>query len=151
MDEVEFKTEVHKEIINSDDGRIEGRTIPSVPEGVFVHGLYMEGAAWHKTEKRLEDSAPKELFFTFPLLHMSAESTTQGGGGGGKGKMDDKFIDKSTYNCPIYKYPKRTDKYLITRVRLKCEGQGSNAQASRNMTPSMSWQLKGVVLLCQKD
>ena len=81
----------------------------------------MEGAGWNKSEKRLEDSAPKELFFTFPIMHVSAMSMNAGAAGG-KGKMDDKFLDKSHYSCPVYKYPKRTDKYLIFRVNLKCEG-----------------------------
>ncbi len=26
------------------------------------------------------------------------------------------------YSCPLYKYPKRTDKYLITDIKLKISG-----------------------------
>lgn len=75
LDDVIFHTEVQREIINSEDGKIEGKNINPPNEGVFIHGLYMEGGAWNKSEKRLEDSAPKELFFTFPILHVSAIST----------------------------------------------------------------------------
>lgn len=140
-----------KEIITSDDGRIEGRTINAPPEGVLIHGLYMEGAGWNKAEKRLEDSNPKELYFTFPIIHVYAVSMTGGGGPGGKGKMEDKFLDKSHYYCPVYKYPKRNDKYMIFRVYLKGEGQGQQSSLARGMTASMNWTLKGVSLLCQKD
>ena len=48
--------------------------------------------------------------------------------------------DKSVYNCPVYKYPKRTDKYLIFRVNLNSETD-----------PPSKWKLKGVALLCAKD
>ena len=38
------------------------------------------------------------------------------------------------YSCPVYKYPKRTDRYLIFRVNLKSEG--GNAGATRGgVTP----------------
>jgi len=62
LDEVEYQTEVIKEIIFGDDGRIEGKQLPQVAEGVLIHGLFLEGANWNKTEKRLEESLPKDLF-----------------------------------------------------------------------------------------
>jgi len=51
-----------------------------------------------------------------------------------------KADDKSQYNCPVYKYAKRTDKYLIFRVLLNTETE----QPSK-------WKLKGVTLLCAKE
>lgn len=54
LDAVEPKTEVQKEIIGGEDGRIE-KTFQVPSEGVCVHGLYLEGAAWSRNEKRLED------------------------------------------------------------------------------------------------
>jgi len=35
----------------------------------------LEGAAWSKGEKRLEEVTSKELYFTFPIIHVSATST----------------------------------------------------------------------------
>ena len=82
----------------------------------------MEGAGWAKGEGRLQDSQPKELFFNFPVIWVTAESTVpQQGGPGMKGKHDHSAADKSMYQCPVYKYPVRNDKYLIFRVNLKCE------------------------------
>lgn len=88
LDEVEYSTDVLKDIIQGDDGRIDGKTLQQVSEGVLVHGLYLEGAGWNKGEKRLEDSTPKELFFTFPIIHVSAISTAPavGPGAGAKAK-----------------------------------------------------------------
>ena len=63
-----------------------------------------------------------------PLLHVTAIN---------KKKPGD---DKSVYSCPVYKYAKRTDKYLIFRVNLNSETD----------LPS-KWKLKGVTLLCAKE
>lgn len=63
LDDVIYYTDVQKEVIQGEDGRIEGVKINPPQEGVFVHGLFLEGAGWHKGEKRLEDSQPKELFY----------------------------------------------------------------------------------------
>lgn len=54
LDSVEPKTEVQKEIIGGEDGRIE-KTFQTPSEGVCIHGLFLEGAAWSRNEKRLED------------------------------------------------------------------------------------------------
>jgi len=56
LDEVAYYSEVKKDIIAGDDGRIEGKTLAPPPEGVFIHGLYLEGAAWSKVEQKLEES-----------------------------------------------------------------------------------------------
>lgn len=44
LDEVDYKSDVMKEIIAGDDGRIDGKVIKPVDEGVLIHGLYLEGA-----------------------------------------------------------------------------------------------------------
>ena len=53
-------------------------------------------------------------------------------------KKDDK--GSNLYNCPVYKYQCRQDKYLIFRVNLPCE-QGTASK----------WKLRGVALLCATD
>jgi dynein heavy chain len=97
LDEVEYATEVHKDVIPGDDGRYESsRVFPSIAEGCLIHGLYMEGAGWNKAEKRLEESQPKELFFAFPLIHVFAVSTAPvtGPGMAAKAKQDDRGGEK---------------------------------------------------------
>lgn len=113
----------------------------------------MEGAGWNRAEKRLEESQPKELFFTFPIIHATAISTAPvaGPGMGAKAKQDDRGGDKQLYSCPVYKYPKRNDKYLIFRVNLKCDVPGGPNALPKGVTPPMNWKLKGVALLCSKE
>jgi len=155
LDEVTYYSEVKKDIIGGDDGRIEGKTLTAPNEGVFIHGLYMEGAAWNKVEQKLEDSQPKQLFTAFPILMVSAMSTAppaQGAPGGAKNpKMDLELMNKTHYFCPVYKYPKRNDKYLIFRCYLKAEGANPAPNPNKGTTAPMKWKLAGVCLLCQKD
>ena len=44
LDEVDYKTDVTRDIVAGDDGKIEGKVIKSVDEGVLIHGLYLEGS-----------------------------------------------------------------------------------------------------------
>jgi len=74
LDAVEPKTEVQKEIIGDESGRIE-KTFTVPTEGVCVHGLYLEGAAWSRNEKKLEDQVSKDPFQPFPVIHFTAQST----------------------------------------------------------------------------
>lgn len=90
-------------------------------EGVYIRDLMLEGCRWHRNT--LEDSRPREMFFPLPILHVTA---------GNKKKQE----EKSSYDCPVYKYPRRTDKYLIFRVKLPSD---QDAQ---------KWKLRGVALLC---
>jgi hypothetical protein len=59
-------------------------------------------------------------------------------------------LEKSSYNCPVYKYKARTDKYLIFRVFLRPEPP-SAAPLANGMTSKVNWKLKGVALLAVKD
>ena len=43
-------------------------------EGVYVYGLYLEGAGWDRRNCRLLDSKPKVLFEVMPVLRMYAEN-----------------------------------------------------------------------------
>jgi dynein heavy chain, axonemal len=153
LDEVEYQTEVTKDVIQGDDGRIEGKQLQVPGEGVLIHGLYLEGAGWNKGEKRLEESQPKELFYTFPIIHVFAISTAPvtGPGAGAKAKQDDRGGEKQMFSCPVYKYPKRNDKYLIFRVMLKCDVPGGTNALPKGVTPPMKWKMQGVALLCSKE
>jgi len=159
LDSVEPKTEVQKEIIGGEDGRIE-KTFQVPSEGVCIHGLYLEGAAWSRNEKKLEDQTSKDPFQAFPVIHVTAQSTAAPEGNqrppaGGRGKPE-QHPERTHYSCPIYKYPKRNDKYLITRVWLRPDSakddqkKGSDALPV-GMKPQANWKLKGVALLCTKE
>jgi dynein heavy chain len=75
-------------------------------EGVYVYGLFVDGAGWNKRDSCLCEQQPKVLYAPLPLIHLYAINSTAG--------RDTKF-----YECPIYKKPRRTDLEYITMVDLK--------------------------------
>lgn len=153
LDEVDYKTEVLKDIIGGDDGRIEGKTLNPPNEGVLIHGLFLEGCQWNKTDKRFEEQTSKDMFFSFPILHVSAESTNITSEKGPAAKKNQGANKADThYFCPVYKYPKRNDRYLIFRAWLKADPPAnSNLKTSNSMSWAANWKLKGVCLLCCKE
>ena len=102
-------------------------------EGVYMHGLFLDGAAWSKSEGSLAESEPKKLFTALPVLFMTAISSSS------KISKSD-YGSHGPYECPVYKYPKRTDRYIIFSVNL----------ASREHKP-MHWALRAVCLLCATE
>ena len=66
---------------------------------------------------------------------------------------------KHDYLCPVYKYPKRTDRYLIFSVSLRAEAPALNEPGAKptrqantgDLKPAYNWKLKGVALLCCKE
>ncbi|XP_034008681.1 dynein heavy chain 8, axonemal-like [Trematomus bernacchii] len=95
----------------------------SPTEGVYVYGLYLEGASWDRKNVHLIESSPKVLFTPLPVIHMFAINSTA--------PMDPKL-----YICPIYKKPRRTDLNYITAVVL------------HTVQPPDHWIMRGVALLC---
>ncbi|KAJ8789143.1 hypothetical protein J1605_022244 [Eschrichtius robustus] len=91
-------------------------------EGIYVYGLYLEGAGWDKRNMKLIESKPKVLFELMPVIRIYAENNT--------------VRDPRLYSCPIYKKPVRTDLNYIAAVDLR------TAQAPEH------WVLRGVALLC---
>ncbi|KAM6935220.1 dynein axonemal heavy chain 5 isoform 1-T1 [Lycodopsis pacificus] len=91
-------------------------------EGVYVYGLYLEGAGWDRRSCKLIDSKTKVLFEMMPVIRMYAENNG--------------VKDSRLYSCPIYKKPVRTDMNYIEAVDL------------RTSLPPDYWILRGVALLC---
>nr|XP_018671052.1 dynein heavy chain 5, axonemal isoform X3 [Ciona intestinalis] len=116
LDSVILHNEVTK-FSTSDD------VIYAPEEGVYVYGLYLEGAGWDKRGQKLVESKSKVLFELMPIIHIDA---VQAGG-----KQESKM-----YGCPIYKKPSRTDRNFIAQVNLKTVVNPDN------------WVLRGVALLC---
>ena len=59
-------------------------------EGIYVHGLYLEGCSWNKKEMTLVDSPPKVLVAPLPVLFITGVQKSQ------------KKVDYMTYECPVY-------------------------------------------------
>ena len=43
----------------------------SPAEGVYIHGLYLDGCAWSGRENKLVDAEPKRLFNPLPVLYVT--------------------------------------------------------------------------------
>lgn len=99
--------------------------VTSAPtEGVYVYGLYIEGAGWDRRGNKLIEPPAKVLFSPMPVIHIYAANNPPP-------KEQNKF-----YSCPIYKKPVRTDLTYVTAVDL------------RTVQMKDHWILRGVALLC---
>ncbi|XP_046689316.1 LOW QUALITY PROTEIN: dynein axonemal heavy chain 5-like [Homalodisca vitripennis] len=95
----------------------------SPPEGVYVHGLFLEGASLDHRSGKLMESKPKVLYEQMPVIYIYAINTTAG-------------KDPKLYECPIYRKPQRTDKKYVGSIDFETENNPRH------------WTLRGVALLC---
>lgn len=79
----------------------------------------------------LVESKPKELFSSVPVMYVTAVTKAQ------RKALSGDYGPHGGFDCPVYKYSLRTDKYIIFLVTL----------AARSKHPS-HWTLRGVALLC---
>ncbi|XP_068199657.1 dynein axonemal heavy chain 5 isoform X2 [Antennarius striatus] len=105
--------------------------------GVYIYGLFLDGAGWDKRGAKLIEASPKVLFTPLPVVHVYAVSSAnvsdgkrQGGAGGVAGG------GANLYSCPVYKKPRRTDLNFVFSLRL------------RSVQPDDHWTLRGAALLC---
>uniref|UniRef100_A0A1B0GJY1 Putative dyneins heavy chain n=1 Tax=Lutzomyia longipalpis TaxID=7200 RepID=A0A1B0GJY1_LUTLO len=92
-------------------------------EGVYVHGLFLEGASLDRRSGKLIESKPKVLYEQMPVTYIYAINTTAG-------------KDPRLYECPIYRKPQRTDQKYVGSIDFETDFN------------SRHWILRGVALLC---
>ena len=109
------------EVLRSD--RDEIRKAPD--SGVYIYGLFLEGAAWDRRAGNLIEAPPKMLYLPMPVIHVTAINSVQ--------TENPRF-----YNCPVYKLPNRNALNYVFDVTLKTN------------KPVEHWILRGVALLCSK-
>lgn len=95
--------------------------------------FFMEGANWSRQDGRLEESEPKQLFVSMPVIFVTAATARE------LKSMGVVYGPYGPYNSAVYKYPKRNDRYLIFRLFLKTE-----------LHP-YHWKLRGVCLVAQRE
>jgi len=106
------------------------------PEGVYAYGLSLDGAAFDKKDGLLVESEPKKLFAPLPVLFISGLIKDQ------YTKLRrEQFGAHGPYECPVYKYRPRTDRFIIFFVTLKCTPEKNNKH----------WDLRGTALLENTD
>jgi len=69
-------------------------------DGVYVFGMFLEGARWSKSTHQIEDSRPKELFTDLPTLCFCP--------------IKNREPDLLDYRCPCYKVVSRKGVLLTT-------------------------------------
>lgn len=108
--------------------------IKSAPtEGIYIHGLFLEGASWDRQAGQLVESQPKTLFVPSPVIYVTGNTRKEE-----EKTLKEMFGVTGPYRCPVYKYAFRTDRYFIFFVNLKCAAE-KNAN---------KWGMRGVALLC---
>lgn len=118
-------------ILHNDVTRMMKEDVVAPPlEGVYVHGLYLDGAGWDRKGCRLTEPTPKVLFTLLPVIHLYAVNANE------------HQKDNKLYTCPVYKKPRRTDLTYITAVSLKTPSNPAH------LANPDYWILRGVALLC---
>ncbi len=102
-------------------------------EGIYIHGLFLDGAAWSRSEGNLVESQPKVLFVPAPVLFVTGNTRKEE-----ERAKREIFGPVGPYECPVYKYACRTDRYFIFFANLKCTVE---------RYPN-KWALRGVAMLC---
>jgi dynein heavy chain len=94
-------------------------------EGVYVHGLFLEGAAWGAKEGRLVEARVGELLAPLPVVHVTAAAAPEAGAPPPRGVFD----------APVYKSRARTGAHLVGALSL------------RSAEEPDAWVLRGVAVL----
>ncbi|GLC60993.1 hypothetical protein PLESTB_001703700 [Pleodorina starrii] len=99
-------------------------------DGVYVHGLFLEGCGWDPLAHRLCESRPKVLFENAPVIWLQPRPT-------------DQFSEEPHYECPVYRTAERKGVLATT-------GHSTNFLMMIKMPsqlPQWHWTMRGVCML----
>ena len=106
-------------------------------DGIYVSGLSLQGCGWDEQAHSLCDSAAKELFVSFPIIHLLPQRIANGPGS----VMTSR---EGIYRCPVYK--------ILTRAgTLSTTGHSTNFVFFIDLptnVDSAKWIKAGAALFC---
>jgi len=105
--------------------------------GVQIHGLYMEGAKWDFAKKSVEDSDPKVLLISFPVIWLEPDQVPE----------EEKPSPSESYECPLYKTS-------VRKGELNTTGHSTNFVLYLSLPSKIHqdyWIRRGAALLCMTD
>jgi len=148
IDTLDFRTEVRRETLDDIMGKPEA--------GVYIYGLFLEGARWDSDDGILAESNPGELFTPMPVILLEPiileidkpvvdeDEEDDDDYGRPPGDGDPTY---NVYACPLYKVSSRAGTLSTT-------GHSTNFVRMLDVPtapPPLHWVRRGVALLSQLD
>eukprot|EP00471_Norrisiella_sphaerica_P006901 CAMPEP_0184484204 /NCGR_PEP_ID=MMETSP0113_2-20130426/5915_1 /TAXON_ID=91329 /ORGANISM="Norrisiella sphaerica, Strain BC52" /LENGTH=4710 /DNA_ID=CAMNT_0026865073 /DNA_START=240 /DNA_END=14372 /DNA_ORIENTATION=+ len=112
-----------------------------IPEGVYIHGLFLEGAIWDHENKCLGKPRPGELFVDMPIIHVTALKEDE---------AERRYSKGLWYDCPVYTKKRRTDLNFIFTPKIKIPTDERKRKKTRKdpLADPNFWVKMGVAMLC---
>nr|XP_057922299.1 dynein axonemal heavy chain 6 isoform X3 [Doryrhamphus excisus] len=109
------------------------KELPVPKDGVLVHGMFMEASRWDDDNMVIEDSLPRVMSSTLPVVHFEPQQNYE--------------AEPGLYHAPLYKTSARAGTLSTT-------GHSTNFVVTvllPSNQPSDYWISKASALLCQLD